>query len=160
MKRESTSSAVESSNGPKTSAVGLVSIDIQGKSDKSPCEVKEVEQNFEGSPTNGEVPGHIKKLEGKRKWKKVIQFMQANPQIMLELMPPTPGRKIEAPKCPSPSQPQEDIPSNPDAVTCMGSRPQTSSALNGAIRENNLQRPSTTVGYRAEKIYRNEQARS
>jgi hypothetical protein len=34
-------------------------------------------------------------MEEKKKWKEVIDFMEANPQIMMNVLPPTPGRKFQ-----------------------------------------------------------------
>lgn len=54
---------------------------------------------YDHSPPNKKGKGQVynaKQHEEKKKWKEVMKFMEDNPAILLELMPPTPGRRKAA----------------------------------------------------------------
>ena len=55
---------------------GLVSIDIKSKEEASPGrQIQEVEQLFDRSPMMENTSVQVKKLENKKKWKEVMEFM-------------------------------------------------------------------------------------
>jgi hypothetical protein len=64
-------------------------------------------REFSKSPTRmvNEVPlstdvapfDNSPEVQDKRKWKEVMEFMEANPQIMMDVLPPTPGKKYRQP---------------------------------------------------------------
>lgn len=50
---------------------------------------------FDHSPkANLQIQVNVQQIEDQKKWNQVVDFMATNPQIMMELMPPTPGRKF------------------------------------------------------------------
>jgi hypothetical protein len=90
--RLSSNNSENKSTGPK--AGGILSIDNKELSPNH--KVYDDDGLFNRSPAaSGAIPAHLKKLQEQKKWAEVLEFMEANPQIFLELMPPTPGRKFK-----------------------------------------------------------------